>query len=153
MTDDKVTMCALLEIVKRINQAIEAWKQDENVGDGHDWNVVPKHAVLYPSVKCGDVFYVCEDLNCSVLPVTIVRADRGYCAYVYHEADVDKKGRMHVHWAGSKELFPSAAEAVRSAAEKEVAYCTKWLEKARRVFAALDAGKDAEEALEAGGIE
>ena len=141
-----VTSAAMLEIVRRINQVIDALAMDQNCNtqSNESQNERPGYATKWPEAKVGDVLYRVEEIEeggvCRRVVVSCL--DDGYIRTAtcddatYYAYDID--------W-GSEDLFPTKAEALADRARKDVLYYEPRLDLMRRVLAAIDAGEDLEE--------
>ena len=136
----------LLEIVRRINQAIDAWgadrRQDYAAQNGEWWAKEWERAVPFPGISLGDRLYACDDLGqpvCSYVVVGIDPRQAALCAVVETDAaQADEQSRLV--WADSS-FARTPEDAVRIAIAAEERYLSPLIRRLDQLRAALDAGQ------------
>ena len=145
MLGPKTTLAdaALLEIVRRLNQVIKALARDAD-GDyqPRDLAKPPEHAVIIPGLKVGDVLYECDEMEYGVCTSIVVSVEpTGHARIVYSSSRPNDSGQVCVHWV-DKTYFTTAKDALRLAAENDLAWHEPRAAWARECLAALNAGED-----------
>ena len=132
---------ALLELVRRLNQAILAWKDDDDLdeddddGDGKR----PKGACPFPNVQIGDMLYRANMLEAPPSRYLVVhKDDEGYVRIVSsdHKPD-DGDLNIWLGW-GSSDHLTSAKDAVRRGALQVLEWYGPRCRQARAVLGALN---------------
>ncbi len=134
---------ALLELVLRLNQAIEAMANDPHLSQRSDYdpNSRPSNAKPFPGAKVGDLLYTCTEIEGGVASQVIVSTDNeGYVRTVYSDCEVNEDGRVYCHW-GMDSDFTTPKEAMREACTQYIKEYGPDLRRAESVLAALDAGQ------------
>lgn len=136
---------ALLELVHRLNQAINAWKDDAN--EPRENKTRPDWAWAVPDAPVGSVFYYCHDLTCPLSRYLIVAKDaEGYARTVWLQdrpvdaEELKDESSIIVGWLG--EAYPTAEEAVRVEARAQLEQALAWQRQARAALDALERGED-----------
>jgi hypothetical protein len=141
MTPADITSGALLEIVRRINQAISAWASDKDLEEEYDRDQVPVNAVPFPDLKPGDRLYYCSDLDdCLTEQIIISKDDKGFVRLVTL-GDAPHQARLWTTWGYGKHKLTAEA-AVAAEARNDIEYHARRLKRAQDVLAAIAEGRD-----------
>ncbi len=142
---EMMTEYALLELVRRMNQAIKAWARDKDIDDSvaDDGEATrPEYATKFPDAKIGDILYTCDDLDEQVdARIIVSKCDEGYVRTVYSGIEITEN-RAYLGWGDSSGSFNTPEEAARRQAEVDIEYHGKRYRRAQEVIAAIDDGKE-----------
>lgn len=132
---------ALFEIVRRINQAIEAWAKDSSAGKPHQPSTKrPANAVTFADVQIGDSLYYCGDLEEGVCRYIVFAKDaEGYVQLIAAHSE-SEKSTPQVVW-GHDDNFRTEKEAVEFLAKKDWKFFEKGFRKCNAVLAAIAKNK------------
>jgi hypothetical protein len=133
---------ALLELVRRLNQAIGAWSADKDLRDERDRDTPCSGDKPIPGLKLGDLLYYCNDVadgaNCYVV---VNLHESGIARAVLLDANV-YQGTVYLNWCAEGAFYHSAEEALKAQAEDDLDHYERRYHLCRNILRALQEGGD-----------
>jgi len=138
---DQLSAHALLEIVKRLNQAIKAWETDDYGSTRFPLGETPDKAERIPGVHVGQVLYCCDSYEPSRSPVeewVVVHVTEDGHALVTESREYESR-QMWASWAGEG-FYLTLAEALESRARAVLDRSTALADWSRSILTAVKSG-------------
>src|SRR5262245_2687437 len=146
MSPEQVVQGGILELVRRLNQAIRAWAADADLQEHDEADAIPKWAAPLPWAKVGDVLYSCGDLSEGIGAYVVLHKDDKGILRLARVLDDYPGGRVYLHWS-QEDYHPTRALAAAAGARSDMRYSVPRTRRAQQVLEAIERGEDFEHLL------